>query len=129
MEKRFPEWMDIKKDLHRETMPPPHVNEGEIWWTSIGENIGFEINGKNTFFTRPVLIFKKLSSSLFFIIPLTTKIKNGTWFVMYQFQSYQVTACLHQARTIDYRRLSSRLGRLDKPNFEKIKLRFRDLYL
>ncbi len=73
MEKRFPDWMGIKKNLHEKLTVPPKVNEGDVWWASIGENIGSEINGKNQNFTRPVIILKKLSRTLFFVIPLTTK--------------------------------------------------------
>ncbi len=128
MNKWFALWIALKEKLHGKISPPPQVNEGEVWWASMGENIGGEINGKNEAFTRPVVIFKRFSKSLFFVIPLTSKIKYGTWFVAYMFRNYQVTACLHQARTIDYRRLSSRLGRLDEMNLKIIRERFRDLY-
>ena len=33
-------------------------------------------------------------------------------------------ACLHQARSIDYRRLSSKLGTLDDEDFARIKAGF-----
>ena len=32
--------------------------QGEIWWCSLGFNLGEEIFGKGEKFTRPVLIFK-----------------------------------------------------------------------
>ncbi len=38
-------------------------------------------------------------------------------------------ACLHQARTMDYRRLSSKLGELDETDFKKVKEGFKNLYL
>jgi hypothetical protein len=37
-------------------------------------------------------------------------------------------ACLHQARAIDFRRLSSRLGKVDGDDFERVKDGFRKLY-
>lgn len=128
MFKRFLEWFDIKKSLHAKAVAPPYVNEGDIWWASIGENIGYEINGKSKLFSRPILIFKKLSRSIFFVIPLTSQIKQGTWFVAYRQSSIISVACLHQARSIDYRRLSTKLGRLDDTDFHRIKVRFLELY-
>jgi hypothetical protein len=43
------------------TQSPPLVTAGDIWWASIGENVGSEINGKSRLFSRPVIIFKKLA--------------------------------------------------------------------
>lgn len=128
MIKRFLEWIKLKKDLHERKRIPPHVREKEIWWTRVGENVSYEMNGKNEQFSRPVLIFKKLSRSLFFIIPLTTQMKTGTWFVTYKHSSISAVACLHQARTIDYRRLSKKLGELDDVDFRRIKAGFFKLY-
>jgi hypothetical protein len=39
-----------------------------------------------------------------------------------------MTACLHQARAIDHRRLASRLGQLDGDDFENVLSWFRKLY-
>ncbi len=108
---------------------PPLVNEGDIWWTSMGENIGWEINGKSKDFTRPVIIYKKLAHGFYFVIPATTKVKTGSWYIPYRHQSINAAACLHQARSIDFRRLHSKLGRLDDSDFSKIKAGFIKLYV
>jgi hypothetical protein len=39
-----------------------------------------------------------------------------------------MVACLHQARAIDYRRLSSKLGTIDDKDFGRVKSGFRALY-
>jgi hypothetical protein len=39
-----------------------------------------------------------------------------------------MTACLHQARAIDHRRMSSLLGQLDGDDFENVQGGFRKLY-
>lgn len=44
-EKHFNVWMGVKDNLHR-TNRIRTIHEGEVWWTSIGENVGTEINGK-----------------------------------------------------------------------------------
>lgn len=121
--------MGLKENLHFESPEMPLLNTGEVWWASIGENIGVEINGKSKDFTRPVIIFKKFSSGFYFVIPLTTQIRTGSWYVNYRHQGRAITACLHQARSIDHRRLHTRLGRLDDRDFEKVKDGFKNLYL
>ncbi len=126
--KRFLEWIGVKENLHKKQHKPPHVSEGEIWWASVGENIGWEMNGKSKLFTRPVIIYKKLASGFYFVIPLTSKDKKGSWFVNFKLSKRAHTACLHQARAIDYRRLFSKFGELDSNDFTEIKRSFKDLY-
>jgi hypothetical protein len=64
MLKRFSEWFWLKKKLHERQQTPPLVSEREIWWASVGENVGSEINGKSALFSRPVIIYKKLSHGI-----------------------------------------------------------------
>jgi mRNA interferase MazF len=101
MLKRFSEWFGLKKKLHERQQTPPLVSEREIWWASVGENVGSEINGKSALFSRPVIIYK---SGFYFVIPITTQKKEGSWFVRVRYQRTDMTACLHQARAIDHRR-------------------------
>ena len=126
--KRFFEWIGMKERLHDGAYAPPLVSEREIWWVSIGENVGSEINGKSRLFSRPVIIFKKLSHGFYFVIPTTTQNRTGTWYVSFRQQDKEMIACLHQARSIDYRRLSSRLGTLDDQDFERVNKGFHALY-
>lgn len=127
--KRFLEWIGLKEKLHAKTSQPPFVNEGDIWWASLGENIGGEINGISKIFSRPVIVLKKLSKSFYFIIPLTTKEHEGSWYVSFYQKKVRNFACLHQGRTIDYRRFWSKLGRLDDMDFKKVKDGFKKIYL
>lgn len=128
MIKKFLEWIKLKERLDEKKILPPLINEGDIWWTSLGENIGWEINGKSDDFTRPVIILKKLAHGFYFCIPTTTKAKTGSWYIPYRHQSIDAAACLHQARSIDFRRLHSKLGRLDDCDFLRIKCGFIKFY-
>jgi len=119
----------LKERLHSKICKAPYVNEGEIWWASIGENVGSEINGKSKLFSRPVIIFRKLSHSFYFVIPTTTQHRTGNWYVNFKQGGKSGTGCLHQARAIDYRRLYSKLGELDPLDFIDIKKGFEKLYL
>ncbi len=127
--KQFFEWIGLKEKLDGIIHQAPHVSEGEVWWASIGENVGAEINGKSQYFSRPVLIFRKFSHNFYFVIPMTTKKHLGSWYVSFQLQNLEVTACLHQSRSIDYRRLSKRLGEIDGIDFDRVKSAFKKLYI
>lgn len=108
MLERFFEWIKVKSRL----------SERDLWWASFGQNIESEINGKRSLFTRPALTIKKLSRSLYLVAPTTSQIKEGK----------KMYTCLHQVRTIDHRRLSNKLGRIDPDDFMQVKTGFHSLY-
>ncbi|OGY98761.1 MAG: hypothetical protein A2855_00560 [Candidatus Liptonbacteria bacterium RIFCSPHIGHO2_01_FULL_57_28] len=126
--KYFAKWIWLKEKLNGLVHRAPLVSERDIWWVSIGENVGSEISGKSDLFSRPAIIFKKLARGFYFIVPTSTKQKVGTWYVPFKHQGKNMVACLHQARTIDHRRLSSKLGTLDAADFERVRNGFRSLY-
>jgi len=126
--KRFMEWIGLKEKLHNNAGQPPHVSESELWWFSIGENVGSEMNGKSVLFSRPGLILKKLARGFYLVAPTTSQLKKGTWYVEIVHEGKPMWVCLHQVRTLDYRRLSSRLGRIDSHDFKTVKEAFWQLY-
>ncbi len=130
MIKRFTEWIQLKEKLHSVSYgKKPLFKEGEIWWCSIGDNIGSEINGKSKYFSRPVLVFRKFSRDLFFGLPLTSKIKTGTWFIRIFFVGKDQTIVLNQGRTLNAGRLRILMGQCNEGDLVKIKAGFRQLYL
>lgn len=126
--KQFLAWIGLKEKLHENAHRPPYVSEGDIWWTAIGENVGSEINGKSEQFSRPVIIFKKLAHGFYFVVPTTTRLHEGSWYVPFRQHERDMVACLHQARAVDYRRLSSKLGTMDDEDFTQVKAGFSALY-
>lgn len=125
--KRFDEWMDVKARLHY--LPTgPMIREGEVYWCAFGENVATEINGKNRAFSRPVLVFKKLSTDTFVGIPLTSKEHHGTWYVSFEFLGNTETAVLSQIRSLSAHRLYGKMGEIDGVDMQKIRKGFRDLY-
>jgi mRNA interferase MazF len=128
LKKHFLEWIGLKERLDHNKSKPPLVNERDLWWVSLGENVGSEMNGKSDKFSRPALILKKLSHSFYLIAPSTIQHKEGTWYVKVQQNEKAVYICLHQIRTIDYRRLWSRLGKMDESDFRRVKFAFSRLY-
>ena len=124
----FFQWIKLKIKLHNLAYEPPLVAERDLWWVCFGENVGSEINGKSSLFSRPGLIIKKLSNRFYLVAPTTSKERQGTWYTEIHQGGKSVYVCLHQVRTIDYRRLSTRLGVVDEEDFEKVKNGFWDLY-
>lgn len=95
----------------------------------MGSNIGSEIDGKSAAYSRPGIIFKKLSQYTFCIIPTSTKMHQGTWFIPFTHNGEPRNACLHQIRIIDYRRITNKIGELDASDLQKIKDGYQKLYL
>jgi mRNA interferase MazF len=126
--KNFLDWSIIKPKLDIQNHKPSMVQERDFWWCYFGENIGVEISGKSIQFTRPAIIYKKLSAFTFLVIPCSTKIKDGTWFIKFTHNTITQVAILSQIRIIDYRRLKNKIGRLDDNDFNEITNGFDSLY-
>ena len=61
-------------------------------------------------------------------IPLTSKDREGSWYVSFMQNGVNETAMLHQAKTMSVKRLYSRLGRIDEGDLQKIRDAFIKLY-
>ena len=126
--KSFIDGFKLKPKLDSLNHKPPFVSERDIWWCHFGENIGTEISGKGDKYNRPAIIYRKLSKYTFLVIPTSTQIKEGSWFVFFNHNNIDMVACLHQIRVIDYRRIERQLGAINEVDFETIKKGFNGLY-
>lgn len=120
MEKDFDGWNIVKKKLDQSDRKFL-FKQGEVWWCSVGINIGDESCGKGKTLRRPVLVLKKLSSRNFIGIPLSTKERVGTWFATVLINGGAQYFLLHQIRMFSTNRLQRRLTTLDKYDFLKVK--------
>lgn len=128
MIKDFDKWNKHKKEIDtKDTDPDLYFYEREVWWCSIGVNVGFEQDGKNEFFARPVLILKKFSKDVFIGVPLSTSKKGGRYYFKFSFQDQTSNALLSQIRLWDSKRLKDKLGRVSKVVFKEIRQRVRGL--
>jgi mRNA interferase MazF len=116
----YDEWNSLKKKI---TQSNKHIlfKEGEVWWCSVGYNVGTESFGKGKSFSRPVLVLKKLSNETSVCVPLTTKIKVGSWFVKISILSADRYAMLNQIRMFHSKRFQRRMITLDDLTFNTIK--------
>ena len=124
--KKFDEWNEVKKSISQEKNVV-YFKERDIFWASIGVNVGFEQDGKGDIFSRPVLILKKYSKNIFLGIPLSTKIKEGSFFFNFKLNGKNSNALLVQSRIYDSKRLENKTGMISKDDFELLKRKFKDL--
>ncbi len=127
MYKDFDKWNEHKKEIHDKSDEGLYFYEREIWWCSLGVNIGYEQDGKNEFFARPVLVLKKFSKDVFIGVPLSTSNKEGRYYFKFNFQNQTSNALLSQIRLFDAKRLKDKLGQLPEEVFKEIRKRIKGL--
>ena len=92
----FTRWLKLKIIIHHSDLGERYFHEREIWWASIGANIGFEQNGKNENYERPVLIIKKFNKEIFWGLPLTSKEKSGKYYFATEYNQRKSFVILSQ---------------------------------
>ena len=126
MSKKFSEWNELKIQLHN-NKKEQYFKERDIFWVSIGVNIGFEQDGKGEIFSRPVLIVKKYGKNIFFGIPLSTQLKEGSFFFDFELEGQKSHALLVQARIYDAKRLENKIGKIFVDDFKRLKTKLGEL--
>lgn len=121
--KDFYTWNELKVQIDlKEEEERLFFKDAEVWWVSIGLNIGFEINGKNEKFVRPVVVVKKYNKFSFLALPLSTVKKENKYIVFIgNVSGKDAYANLSQLRNVDSKRLVSKLGFVDKKIFIELK--------
>lgn len=119
--KRFDEWNLLKKSINGAEMRRNlFFAEREVWWCSLGINVGVESNGKNQRFERPVLIVKKFNGEMIWVVPLTSKPKYGPYFTPVTFGGAIRWACTSQLKTISTKRLLRKMDVISTDDFLKV---------
>ena len=120
-------WNEIKKETEQENTKV-YFKERDIFWTRLGENIGFEQNGKGDQFQRPILIVKRYTNDMFLGVPLSTTKRDGSFFFQFSFVANQrSTALLVQHKLYSKKRLLKKIGMINKDDFENLKRKLHDL--
>ena len=124
----FDIWNIKKQTIHQQGENKLY-HEREIWWCSLGVNIGFEQNGSGNDAQRPVLILKGFSKHVCIAIPLTTSKKKNPYHVgLNIIDGKEAFAIISQIRLIDTKRLINKVGVLDKDLFEHIRKTAKQLF-
>jgi mRNA interferase MazF len=116
----FDKWNTLKKYLNSSNKRP-FFKEREIWWLSQGVNVGFELNGKNQLYERPVLVLKKFNSNVFLGIPFSTQIKTGPYYSTVNLHGKDTQAILSHIKLYDTQRLIRRLIKIPTHDYDRIK--------
>lgn len=122
MNKDFNKWNTQKKEL--DDGQRIFFRERDIWFASLGLNIGYEQNGKGNLFLRPVIILKKFNNEVFLGIPTTSNKKDGKYYYNFKYtKDKSTTAILSQIRLMDGKRLKYIIGCISKNDFGIMKKR------
>ncbi len=116
----YDEWNNIKKKISNKEQQIL-FKEGEVWWMSLGLNIGEEMYGKDHNFSRPVIVLKKLTSKTCIVLPLSTKQKQGTWYFNLILQNKIQTISLHQIRFVSVKRFIKKVAQIPEFDFDLIR--------
>ena len=121
--KDFDKWNELKKKIDtRDGVLGNFPKEGEVWMSDIGLNIGYEQNGSEDNFSRPVLIVKKFNNHMFWVIPLSTKQKSFDFYFNYTDPNGQkVSVILAQMKLVSVKRLKRDIYVMPDKLFNEIK--------
>jgi len=114
--KDFDRWSVKKKGLDSAS----HLvdfHEREIWWCSIGINIGSEQHSQTVDFSRPVVIVKKFTRDVFWGVPLTTRLKDANFRFRTKINDIENDILILQMRAYDRRRLIRKIGMMRREDF------------
>ncbi len=125
--KRFDEWNEVKKSINKQdTFFTFKVRE--IYWLKVGQNVGYETQGKGDAFLRPVLIFRKFSKDTFLGIPLTTSIRDDMFHYTFEYKTNKKScASLSQIKLFDAKRINQKDGKMQVADFEALKIKLKRL--
>ena len=125
--KDFDKWNEKKKYIdQKEISGGMFFNEREIWWGSLGLNIGYEQDGKNENFERPLLIIRKFNRDIVWVLPLTTIAKNNKFH--YKLKSSGSSVILSQVRLLSTKRLLRLVETINENEFNEIITKTKELF-
>jgi PemK-like, MazF-like toxin of type II toxin-antitoxin system len=124
--KNFIDWFVLKPKLENK-IKRLKFKEREVWYLHFGANVGFEIDGKADYL-RPCLIIKKISTETFFAIPLTSKLKDGSWYFPSLIKGKEGRYIFSQMRVLDAKRLNYFVETINEEEFMNIKIKFMEFF-
>ena len=126
MEKDFDAWNERKKETNAEK--PRFYTVREVWWCRLGVNIGTEQDGKGEWYVRPCVILRGFGADACLVVPLTTSERDHVLRIpIGMVEGQQARANVSQIRVVDTRRLTRKIGFLEKSVFAKLRKAARDI--
>jgi len=125
--KDFDKWNEIKKNIDRNTITNILIHEKEIWWCSLGLNVGDEENGKENEFERPVLIIKKFNNRVCLVLPMSSRTGNPYFYHKIFYDNKVSYVILSQIKLISTKRLKRNISNLSNNQFKIIKAKLKEI--
>lgn len=122
----FDPWNILKQSIDQKKQAS-YVNEREICFVNLGKNIGFEQDGKNERFERPVIVLKRFGSRTFIGIPLTSQTKEWKFYFPFSLHKKNSFAILSQIRLFDTKRIERKIGYMTQEDFLTLKEKLKKL--
>lgn len=120
MQKEFNKWNEEKKKLENASPDNLIFHEREIWWCSIGINLGDEQDGKNELFERPILVLRKFNNKICWALPMTTQAKTGIYYHTLKHNGQTFSVILSQMRLLSIKRFRRFIRKISVGQFRKI---------
>ncbi len=126
MQKNFDDWNGQKKQINELSGRFYHIRD--IWWCTLGVNVGYEQDGAGEVYRRPVLVLAALSRHTCLVVPLSTSEQlHKLRIPIGNFGGKNSVALISQIRVVDTRRFVSRIGIVSPAVFDKVKGAIKDL--
>lgn len=124
--KDFIDWHEIKNNIEKKEQRL-NFKIRDVLFCSIGENVGFEQDGRGEEFLRPVVVIKKFNNEVFWGVPLTRTDKKGKYYFSFSLNNETSVAILSQIRLFDAKRIKYKIGMINDKDFSILKEKIRQL--
>lgn len=122
----FTDWARLKPQIHF-SESDVYFRERQIWWASVGQNIGSEENGKHGNFEHPVIVLKKFNPQTFLAVPISTAAKEGTHRLVFTNNEGRFIANLSQMRVLSSQRLLRLVGVMPSAAYARLQRMYREM--
>lgn len=124
--KDFVVWHKTKKEIE-EKEKRINFQIRDVLFCSIGENVGFEQDGRGEEFLRPIVVIKKFNNQVFWGVPLTHTDKKGKYYFSFNLNEGKSVAILSQLRLFDAKRVKYKIGMINEKDFVTLKEKTKQL--
>ncbi len=119
MSKDFNIWNERKKMIENRFLLRS-IKEREVWWCSIGLNVGNEQDGKNESFERSVLVVRKFNRKLVLVVPLTSTVQQNYYRYKISHNNKDYSLLLSQIKAMSTNRFNRFMWKMDETVFNEI---------
>ncbi|MDR1088270.1 MAG: type II toxin-antitoxin system PemK/MazF family toxin [Coriobacteriales bacterium] len=129
MQKDYREWMPVKAEIHNNAARPQMFKESDVWLCHIGDNVGFEEDGKGRNYLRPVVVVRKFNNQFCQVVPLSTTASRGRYYFPFNSHTGKTSVAItSQLKAVDSSRLTRKIGYINPSDLHALKSKLRELF-